>query len=215
MPDSFGRVESHCFGCESVFTDSNARSIAEQVFTQALQKDRQKPQAHYLLGYLRMEQGRYAEALQSFRNAVAVDDSYLNAWKQLNELGELTYVDPAEREIAQRKLLQLDPRQRHVQYQLQDVRNIADFWNEIDKLQVVATANDAGTFVLTANARKLDDALASLPPELRAEAEVVASLTGAAMYEDVFSTRDPRRFLARHSMTKLAALLLGSEPDYY
>ena len=213
MPDSFGRVESHCFGCESVFADANARSIAEEVFTQALQKDREKPQTHYLLGYLRKEQGRPVEALQSFRNAVALDDSYLNAWKQLNQLSELTYIDPAEREIAQLKLLQLDPQQKHVQYELLEVRNLADFWNELDKQQAEATPHNQTTFVLTANARKLDDALARLPQELRAQAELMGNATEA--YMDRLSMRDPRRFLAGHSMTNLAGMLMNGQPDDY
>ena len=33
MPDSFGRVESHCFGCESVFQGADAQALAERVFT--------------------------------------------------------------------------------------------------------------------------------------------------------------------------------------
>jgi tetratricopeptide (TPR) repeat protein len=33
MPDSFGRVESHCFGCEKVFDGERAQGIAEKVFT--------------------------------------------------------------------------------------------------------------------------------------------------------------------------------------
>lgn len=214
MPDSFGRVESHCFGCENVFTDSNAQSIAEQVFAQALQKDRQKPQAHYLLGYLRKEQGRYAEAVQSFRNAVALDDGYLNAWKQLHELGELTYIEAAEREISQRKLVQLDPRQRHVRYELRQVRNLAEIWNELDEQQVAATAKDESTFLLTANARKLDDAMDSLPPELRAQAELMASYAQLYQYNES-GTRDPRRFLAEHAMTKLTAQLMRAPGAYY
>ena len=38
MPSSFGRVESHCFGCESVFQSAEAQSIAEQVFTDIIRK---------------------------------------------------------------------------------------------------------------------------------------------------------------------------------
>ena len=213
MPDSFGRVESHCFGCENVFADADAQSIAEQVFTQALQRDRQKPQAHYLLGYLRKEQGRYAEALQSFRNAVALDEGYLNAWKQLNELGELTYIEPAELEIFQLKLLQLDPHQRHVHYELRSVRDMAKVWREFQKQQATAVARDEGVFQLTANARKLDDALASLPPELRAQAEVMANY--AAHYQHLYTARDPRRFLGEHALIRHVAQLLGAEDAYY
>lgn len=213
MPDSFGRVESHCFGCETVFADPDAQSIAEQVFTQALERDRQKPQTHYLLGYLRKEQGRYAEALQSFRNAVALDDGYLNAWKQLNELGELTYIEPAELEIFQHKLLQLDPRQRHVRFDLRTVRDLAKVWREIQKQQTTAVARKERTLPLIANARKLNDAMASLPPELRAQAELMAHYSDH--YQDLYTARDPRRFLAEHAMTRYVAQMLGAEDSYY
>jgi len=32
MPDSFGRIESHCFGCEGVFDGTEAQHMAEKVF---------------------------------------------------------------------------------------------------------------------------------------------------------------------------------------
>ena len=34
MPDSFGRVESHCFGCERAFEGQRAQSLAEKIFTE-------------------------------------------------------------------------------------------------------------------------------------------------------------------------------------
>jgi hypothetical protein len=51
MPDSFGRVESHCFGCERAFDGERAQSIAERVFTGIAAKRPDNPQVHYLLGY--------------------------------------------------------------------------------------------------------------------------------------------------------------------
>jgi tetratricopeptide (TPR) repeat protein len=60
MPDSFGRVESHCFGCERAFDGERAQSIAEKVFTELAAKRPEKPQIHYLLGYLRNVEERYA-----------------------------------------------------------------------------------------------------------------------------------------------------------
>ena len=86
MPDSFGRVESHCFGCEGVFHSDRAQGIAERIFSSLAEKTPQKPQVHYLLGYLRDAQGRYPEALAEFRKAVELDPEYLNAWKQIGEV---------------------------------------------------------------------------------------------------------------------------------
>ena len=88
MPSSFGRVESHCFGCESVFQGAEAQSIAEQVFMDIIRKSPERPQAQYLLAYLREQQGRYAEAVQPLRAAVSLDSHYLNAWKRLARSGE-------------------------------------------------------------------------------------------------------------------------------
>ncbi len=56
MPVSFGRVESHCFGCEHAFEGKLARATAESVFTRLAKETPDKPQVHYLLGYLRDEQ---------------------------------------------------------------------------------------------------------------------------------------------------------------
>ena len=83
MPESFGRVESHCFGCEGVFHGELAQNIAEKVFGELAAKTPDKPQVHYLLGYLREEQGRYQEALPELQKAVKLDPDYLNAWKHL------------------------------------------------------------------------------------------------------------------------------------
>ncbi len=88
MPTSFGRMESHCFGCEGVFRGKAAENIAENVFLELMKKTPNKPQVHYLLGYLRDEQERYAEALVHYREAVTLDPDYINAWRQIQSLGE-------------------------------------------------------------------------------------------------------------------------------
>jgi len=100
-----------------------------------------------------------------------------------------------------------------VHYELQDVRNVGEFWNELDKQQVDTKPSDETTFVLTANARKLDDALASLPPQLRAQAKVVSERNQA--YANTLWMQDPRRFLAAHSMTRLVGVLMRGQPDYF
>ncbi|MBZ0166580.1 MAG: hypothetical protein K8I00_07205, partial [Candidatus Omnitrophica bacterium] len=57
MPASFGRLESHCFGCEEVFSTDQRRKIAEEVFLSLRETMPENPQVHYLLGYLRKEEG--------------------------------------------------------------------------------------------------------------------------------------------------------------
>jgi len=43
MPDSFGRIESHCFGCEGAFGSPVAQGVAERVFTALAEKPDAKP----------------------------------------------------------------------------------------------------------------------------------------------------------------------------
>jgi tetratricopeptide (TPR) repeat protein len=98
MPDSFGRIESHCFGCEGAFNGEVAQSIAEKVFTGLAEKPDAKPQVFYLLGYLRQSQGRMAEAKEYFQKTVKMDPDYVNAWAKLRELSRTTDMTPAEKD---------------------------------------------------------------------------------------------------------------------
>jgi tetratricopeptide (TPR) repeat protein len=108
MPDSFGRVETHCFGCEGVFEGELSQAIAEQVFTKLLETSPNKPQVHYLLGYLREEQGRNAEAAKLYQEAVKLDPDYLNAWRHLAALLPDLNADQAMVKQVTDALLRLD-----------------------------------------------------------------------------------------------------------
>jgi tetratricopeptide (TPR) repeat protein len=161
MPSSFGRVESHCFGCESVFQSAEAQSIAEQVFVDIIRKSPDRPQAQYLLAYLREQQGRYSEAVQPLRAAVSLDSHYLNAWKRLHDVANKTFVEAGERDIARLKLLELDPLQRHTHYDLGDVGQLAALWNGVEQAAAVAAKLEApteGVYPLKASATVKDDA---------------------------------------------------------
>jgi len=173
MPDSFGRVESHCFGCESVFAGPSAQATAEEVFTGLLKRDTTKPQAAYMLGYLRKEQARYEEAAVLFRRAIALDALYLNAWRQLNDVSDKTYIEPTERDIARLRLFELDPRQRHVRYQLTEVADLPTLWHAIARIegQRRADAMVPQLYPLAASSRARQEALDKLPPEMRARME--------------------------------------------
>jgi tetratricopeptide (TPR) repeat protein len=128
MPDSFGRMESHCFGCEGAFEGPTPRKIAERVFNRLLEKNPKKPQIHYLLGYLREQEGRHREAVEPMRQAVKLDADYLNAWKHLRQLGDSVFLPQADRDAAALNLLRLDPRGKHVDTDLQDVRDLKALW---------------------------------------------------------------------------------------
>jgi tetratricopeptide (TPR) repeat protein len=113
MPDSFGRVESHCFGCEQAFAGEGAQLIAEKVFTDLAGKPNVKPQVSYLLGYLRMEQERWDEAAVYFNKAVSADPDYLNAWVKLAEVLPNTARPRSEQDRVAFMLLALDPLGKH------------------------------------------------------------------------------------------------------
>ncbi|HTU27700.1 MAG TPA: hypothetical protein VMF30_19975 [Pirellulales bacterium] len=133
MPDSFGRVESHCFGCEGVFRGELAETVADRVFTKFVASQPNNPRVHYLLGYLRESESRGGEAVKAFREAVRLDPDYLNAWEKLlsaaeSEDGALT---PAEQENAVFEILRLDPTGAHTQPDIAKVRDLARLWNAL------------------------------------------------------------------------------------
>lgn len=132
MPDSFGRIESHCFGCERAFEGKTAETLAERTFNSILEKTPNKPQAHYLLGYLRMEQQRYVEAAASFRKAVELDPDYFNAWSKLVGIAAEAGLDSRERDRAIFELYRLDPLGRHRSVQVDDVSDLRGLWAAAD-----------------------------------------------------------------------------------
>ena len=128
MPDSFGRVESHCFGCEQAFAGPDAQSIAEKVFTDLAAKPGVKPQVYYLMGYLRKEQERWEEAADYFNKAVAADPDYLNAWVKLADVLPNTLRPRAERDRVAFRLLALDTAGRHGGSETGRVRDLPALW---------------------------------------------------------------------------------------
>jgi tetratricopeptide (TPR) repeat protein len=100
MPDSFGRIESHCFGCEGIFEQELAQQVAERVFERQLKERPDKPQVHYLLGYLRESQDRPADALKHFQKAVELDPDYYNAWEHIQQLSARLNRDDDEATLA-------------------------------------------------------------------------------------------------------------------
>ena len=128
MPDSFGRIESHCFGCEGAFDGEQPQLIAERVFKAALEKDPEKPQIHYLLGYLYKKQGQNEKALDHFFQATKLDPLYLNAWKHLAELSDEMFFSEGLRDLVNRKLLELDPLGRHSYPEFSKLQDFKAAW---------------------------------------------------------------------------------------
>ena len=156
MPDSFGRVESHCFGCEGVFKGTPAQGIAEKVFSDLVAKTPQKPQLHYLLGYLHKEQGRWHEALPDFREAVRLDPEYLNAWKLLGECAEQLHLPAEQRDSIIGNIWRLAPHDRHCRPSVREVADLRSFWPRLVAAVQAAPRPPAQLYPLPASRAELD-----------------------------------------------------------
>lgn len=158
MPDSFGRVESHCFGCEGAFGDSQAQGVAERVFAKLVAKDPIKPQVHYLLGYLRQQQGRWKEALPHFRRAIELDPDYLNAWKCLGDIGSEYRLSSSERDSIVLNLLRLDPLGRHAPANFSTVSDLRKLWTAVETASKARVSKPASLFPLPASRNAMEAA---------------------------------------------------------
>ena len=165
MPSSFGRVESHCFGCEGAFRGSKAQSIAQAVFERLIQQQPNNPQVHYLLGYLREQQNRNAEAVTSYRRAVELDPDYLNAWSHLQSLSEKQQLPQAARDAVALNLLRLDPLRRHTHAELDQVSNLKDLWEAASKAASLTPPKPKSLYPLKASAEELTKPKSQQGPE--------------------------------------------------
>ena len=131
MPESFGRIESHCFGCEGAFNGEQAQGIAERVFTRLAERCRTSRRYFTSLGYLRQMQGNATEAAAQFRQAVKLDPDYFNAWSHLLEVSADTALPQEELDAAILALLRLDPAMRHQNAGFERIGNLRSFWEGI------------------------------------------------------------------------------------
>ncbi|MFH1499486.1 MAG: hypothetical protein ABII82_16875 [Verrucomicrobiota bacterium] len=131
MPSSFGRIESHCFGCEGAFNGEVAQNAAERVFSRLAETMPDRAQVFYLLGYLRDSQERPAESVGFYRKAVEIDPDYLNAWQRLQTAGEATGMSAAERETIALAILRLDPAGLHASPRADAFVDLKRLWTVI------------------------------------------------------------------------------------
>jgi tetratricopeptide (TPR) repeat protein len=207
MPDSFGRIESHCFGCERTFDSAPAQTVAERVFTRLVQENPKKPQVHYLLGYLRKQQGQGKESVPHFRRAVQLDPDYLNAWVRLREIAREYRLPATERDEIAFQIHRLDPRRRHADPGLETVGDLVRLWN--------ATAKP-----LPKKQRPTE--LMALP----ASREAVEKRKAAGSRDDIYGwnqdesddeelgVQGPHSALASQKLVAAISLLLMSADDY-
>ena len=86
MPVSFGPRESHCFGCEGLFSDERVRPIAQRILAEFMKKHPDNARAPYLLGLVLESMDEKKEAMLAFRKAVELDPNYFNAATRLLNL---------------------------------------------------------------------------------------------------------------------------------
>ncbi len=218
MPESFGRMESHCFGCEKVFKGVKAASVAEKVFVQIAARTPNKPQVHYLLGYLREEQERFGEAREHYRRAVSLDPLYLNAWMKLRALGDRWELPQADIDAATFNILRIDPQRRHSNPDLQGVGDLRLLWTELEaahRRQAPSTRIDL--LPLSGSAAVVDKAEAQFKEQIAEsgmDLQTYLSYSGRGMpgqeYERTpFPT--PRKALAENKLLVAVAQLIDTE----
>jgi tetratricopeptide (TPR) repeat protein len=137
-------------------------SIAEEVFERLARERPNNPKVHYLLGYLRGSQGRYEEAIASFRRAVVLDPDYINAWKKLDDFFGRGLLAAEEQDDIALNLMRLDPLGRHTWRILFQVHNLSAAWKAIEEANAIRPRRVTALLPLTASAamvdRKRDDA---------------------------------------------------------
>jgi len=162
MPASFGRVESHCFGCEGAFRGERAQNIADRVFSQLAVTLPDKPQIFYLLGYLRAAQERWPEAAENYRRATQLDPDYFNAWEKLAELGQKMALPQTDQEAAVLAMWRLDTtghRSGVFGYQddrLKSVTNFRALWPLLEEHARHTAATPTQVFPLPASKREIE-----------------------------------------------------------
>lgn len=157
MPASFGRVESHCFHCESVFRDVRAQGIAEEVFGALRAADGGSAKIEYMQGYLRKEQHQYGEALTHFRAAVGADPDYLNAWKAIMEIGGHVSLKDWEANSVALRIRELDPYKRHGTVDYARVTDLAGLWHITSKIYVERRPSSTSVYPLRASSASLQN----------------------------------------------------------
>lgn len=131
----------------------------------------------------------------------------------MNELGEKTYIDASERDIARLRLFELDPQQRHVRYQLDEVADLAALWNAIARFDAerAGGAVSGPVYPLAGSIRARREALDTLPPDMRQQMSQYASMQTVAV-----STPSGRRpvNLASHKLLTATLQLMGAGKDW-
>jgi len=157
MPEQFGQVASFCFGCEGAFDKMESRSAAEEVFAHLLVTTPDRPQVYFLYGLLRNSQKRIPEAYEFFKQAVTLDEDYLDAWKEISKLSESVYLTRKEKDRIILKMLHLDPQQKHFSTNLSEVVDLTSLWQTLEQNQGASVTPSTSLYNLRASSKKLQE----------------------------------------------------------
>ena len=202
MPDSFGRVESHCFGCEGVFSGEQAQGIAERVFTRLIEERPDSPQVHYLMGYLRESQDDLEGAIPHYQRAVELDPAYFNAWENLADAARESGAPLALRNQAYLNMVRLDPIRRRVRYAFTYVTDLRGLWRVLESNQNAYTPGPESVYRLHAAAARLEQL------EKLSGGEIEYRTSGYWPHIRDFSGASPAEVLAMHEAVRIAASLV-------
>jgi len=157
MPEQFGQVASLCFGCMGIFDSRESVSAAEAVLTRLVASPPVRPAAFYLMGQLREEQKRFAEARDWYVKALEADPDYLDVMKRLHSLRNKVGPGGVDWAAVQTNILRLDPLGRHHSISGDDILDWPAFWTVRTAAFNALPPPLESLFPLTANARRLDD----------------------------------------------------------
>ena len=109
MPVSFGPRESHCLGCEGIFSDERVQPIAERMLTKFIMKDPANPRAPYLLGMVLEEMKDEEGAIKAYQKALKLDPQYYNCASKLEKLLQKSPQHFADHQQLLKTLLKIAP----------------------------------------------------------------------------------------------------------
>ena len=149
------------FDCEGVFDKAGVRSAAERVLTRLVKDGPPRPQVHYLLGQLRVRQGRRLDAYQEFRKSVELDPDYMDGWVQRSHISKEVPITQTERERVAIEMLKLDPLRRHAFIDFEGFTDLRPLWPILESARQLFEAPPSSLVPLPASAREQGN---SAPP---------------------------------------------------
>lgn len=127
MPVSFGPRESHCFGCEGLFSDKRVIDIALPLLEAIEKENPGNPRTPYLLGLMLSEKNEEAQASLAYRRALKLDPSYFNAASQLLNILSKEPKNFAEAKELRKQMFEIAPYPEKPKY-IQNASHLPAYW---------------------------------------------------------------------------------------